>query len=187
MRAQVSKLKLGPRPRFSEHPPHRLAQPSSTSRSMRQTDATACRPPPPPPEASDHTHSTPPPLLLFNRTLQSTRYPQTRGGGGWYVKFWGRLGPSVKSAPSNFGRQLPTSPIKFSFQDRSRAGPGWAVSVTCVGAALQLSPGCRICRTCRTYVGPVGPPSDHTVGPPLDHRRNVHLTGMKISCLEHHR
>ena len=55
-------FKLGPRPRFSDHTPRRLAQASSTARSMRQTDATACHA-----VASDHTHSTPPHTLLINR------------------------------------------------------------------------------------------------------------------------
>ena len=69
-------FKLGPRPRFSVFRPltHRLAQPSSTARSMRKTDAFACRTLPhaagarPSAEASDqHTPPSPPPhyYLLF--------------------------------------------------------------------------------------------------------------------------
>ena len=45
----------------------------------------------------------------------------TGGEGGHYVKFWGRLGLSVKSTTSNFGRQ---SGALSNSQDRSRTGPG---------------------------------------------------------------
>ena len=43
------------------------------------------------------------------------------GEGGHDVKFWGRLGLSVKSTTSHFGRQ--SAPPSNS-EDRSRTGPG---------------------------------------------------------------
>ena len=84
-------------------------------------------------ESECHVCNTP---LIDTEDATTVLHPGTRGGH--YVKFWGRLGLSIKYTPSNFGRHSRPRPLQIQRTDAARSFVPFGYS-TCFLAASQSS------------------------------------------------